>query len=128
MVLINPGSGPVPPSGDGWANTYEGAYVRAVEWLALIHERAATDVVLLNPGHPTGEGRWTFRFRHPVTDVAVELETHGIPQDQILAFEMERLFAPRIYWKGSSTGEPELSDWAAEGFRAVRTFVAEVPA
>lgn len=125
MVLINPGSGPVPTSGEGWTNTYEGAYGWATYWLGLIHEQAATDVVLLNPGTPSGDGRWTFRFRHPVTGVEVELVTHGIPFEQIPAYEKERLFAPRIYWNGSSCSEPVLQDWAADGFRAVRTFVEE---
>lgn len=123
-VIVNPGSGPVPESGEGWANTYEGAYGWAIYWLGLIHEQAATDVELLNPGTPNGDGRWKFGFRHPVTGVVVELDTHGIPFEQIAAYEKERLFAPRIYWNGSSCSDPELEDWAAPGFKALRTFVA----
>ena len=55
-----------------------------------------------------------------MTGVKVELETHGI--DNFQAYEKERVFAPRIYWNGSSCSNPELENFAAPGFTAIRTF------
>lgn len=119
-ILINPGSGPVADSGNGWTNTYETARELAVGWLKRMHhDEGMRDVELLE-GHGTRDGRWVFTFRHSVTNVEIELETHGV--DHIDAYQAERVFAPRVYWNGSSSANPELEHFAARGFESVRTF------
>ena len=126
-VLINPGSRiSGPGEGEGWTNTYETARAYAEQWLAQMHGEGMTDVELLD-GTTEREGRWVgrwvFTFRHPVTGKTVELETHGI--DDTDAYERQHTFAPRIYWNGSSTANPQLEHFAAPGFVAVRTFKQE---
>lgn len=121
-VIINPGSGGVAAQGDGWANTAEGAQREAQEWLERIHAEGMTDVELLPEVTESG-GRWTFSFRHQITGTVVTLETHGI--DNLDAYRKEHIFAPfgpRVYWRGDSSAEPKLEDFAAQGFVAVRTF------
>lgn len=84
-----------------------------------------TDVELL-PGSVVGvedKGRWVFTFRHKVTGTEVQLEIHGI--DDLDAYRKQYLFDPKIYWRGSSCAEPELEDFAAEGFKPLRTFIPE---
>ena len=118
-IIINPGSGTVPAVGDGWTNTAEAARAEAGRWLARIHEDGMTDVELL-PDVITlpVTGRWVFTFRHAVTGVSVELETHGV--DDLEAWRRQRVFDPRVYWAGSSAGSPCLDDFAAPGF--VKTY------
>jgi hypothetical protein len=77
-VIINPGSGAVALSGEGWTNTEAGAIRQANEWLAGILAEGMTDVRLSRPEAAEGEGRWRFGFLHQVTGVTVVLETHGI--------------------------------------------------
>jgi hypothetical protein len=119
-VLINPGSGPVPGTGEGWTNTYEGAEIEAQRWFRQMCEDGITDVVLILPGRPADVGRWTFEFRHEVTRKVVELETHGV--DNMDAYSKTRIFSPRVYWDGSSCGNPKIEDWAVDGFLVVKTF------
>lgn len=121
-VIINPGSRIGEP-GDGWANTYATARATAEEWLAAMHAEGLTGVTLLDGGEDHGDGRWGFTFRHEVTGASVRLDTHGI--DNLDAYERKHLFAPRVYWNGSSCSNPELEDFAAPGFVPVRTFAPE---
>lgn len=119
-LIINPGSGPVADAGTGWTNTQDGAFAEARRW----HDRMKADgfghdveLLDLDPhrqGHSNQEGRWLFEFRHKVTGVVVELETHGV--DNIEAYMKERVFAPRVYWNGSSCSSPALEQFAAAGF------------
>jgi hypothetical protein len=122
-MIINPGSRIGEP-GDGWTNTFEEARAEAGRWLTRMHASGMTDVQLLDGAHPDadmeGDGRWVFTFRHTVTGVTAELATHGI--DDTAAYERQHIFAPRVYWNGSSTAEPELENFAAPGFALVRTF------
>ena len=117
-VLINPGSDIGEP-GNGWTNTEATARDEAERWLAGMRADGITDVELAD-GATEREGRWVFTFRHAVTGTTVTLETHGI--DDIRAYQKDHIFAPRIYWNGSSTSNPELEHFAAPGFLAVRTF------
>jgi hypothetical protein len=117
-VLINPGSGPTPDSGNGWANTAERAREIAESWLANMTADGIRDVTLL-PGSTAREGRWTFRYQHAVTGAVVELETAGI--DRLDAYRRDHIFLPRQYWKGSSTGEPDIGDWLTDGYEIVKT-------
>jgi len=119
-MIINPGSRIGEP-GEGWTNTSETARSHAADWLTKMHADGMTDVELLD-GVTECEGRWVFAFRHAVTGTVVKLEMHGI--DNVQAYEKKHLFAPRIYWDGSSTSNPELEHFAAPGFAPVRTFVA----
>ena len=116
-LIINPGSR-IQSGGEGWTNTVEGARKKAEEWQELI--RAAGHDVFLMDGVEERDGRWVFGFQHNVTGVIVELETHGI--DNLEAYEGAHVFTPRVYWHGSSVSTPELEDWAADGFEAVRTY------
>jgi hypothetical protein len=120
MMIVNPGSGPI-AAGKGWVNTYEGARPSATAWHAEMLS-TGMEVDLLLPGEKLDDGRWMFGFRHRVTGVVVELTTHGI--DNLDAYRKERVFDPRVYWNGSSSADPKLEDWAAPGFRALRTYVA----
>ena len=117
-LIINAGSGAIPEAGDGWTNSHEGAVAHAREWHDRMIADGIQDVDLLLPGTPVA-GRWVFGFRHRVTGVTVDLETHGI--DDIVAYERDRIFAPKIYWNGSSVGEPDVADWLADGFEVVKT-------
>lgn len=117
-LIINPGSHIGEP-GNGWTNTAETARSHAADWLLQLHRDGMTDVELLE-GSTGSEGRWVFSFRHAVTGTTVKLETHGI--DDVEAYERQHIFAPRVYWNGSSLAEPELEHFAAPGFAAVRTF------
>ena len=120
-VMINVGAGPVSSSGDGWTNTIETARKSASDWLATMRAEGVGDVELL-PEAEEVDGRWRFTFRHRVTGVEVVLEIHGI--DDLKAYERERTFHPRIYWNDSTTAEPRLEDFAAPGFRMVKTFAS----
>jgi hypothetical protein len=118
-IVVNPGA----RLGDaqaatGWTNTYATARAAAEEWLAKMYAEGIADVELIAADETEREGRWTFTCRHSVTGVEAELETHGI--DDVAAYERQHIFAPRIYWCGSSTGSPSLSDFAAPGY--VMTF------
>lgn len=124
-TFINPGPGSIPTSGNGWTNTYEGAAREAVRWLDQMTTGGIRDVNLDLKGEDLGDGRWRFHFRHEVTGVVVDLDTHGI--DDYEAYERDRVFPPRIYWNGSSCGEPEVEDWATEGFEVVKTLTERTP-
>ncbi len=112
-LIINPGSH-VPDDAD---NTYVRALALARDW----HQKMRTegfgqDVELIEPDPAAGsEGRWMFAFRHRVTHVVVYLEAHGLDPD-------EHPFA-RVYWRGSSSANPALEDWAAPGY--VQTYRPE---
>lgn len=120
MLLINPGSHlPENKTGQGWTNTHAKALERALGWLKNLKAEGMTDIIMWDTKEET-DGRWKFIFHHKITKVDVELETHGI--DDLDAYQKEHIFAPRVYWNGSSTGEPELEQWAKEGFRPVKTY------
>lgn len=123
-VIVNPGSDiPDPVSGEGWTNTYGGALAQAWEWHArMVAEGLGHDVELLRPGRPCkgDSARWRFEFRHKVTGVVVALDTHGI--SDIEKYRKSHVFYPRVYWNGSSSGEPELEDFAEKGFEPYQSF------
>ena len=82
-VIINAGSGDIAESGTGWTNTRDGAQRAAAAWLNAMQNEGYGDVEVTEVG-PVGNGRWAFDFRHSVTGVVVQLETHGI--DDLDAF------------------------------------------
>lgn len=122
-IIINPGSEIGHAEGAvGWTNTYEKALDWARDWhKSMVDDDGLRDVELIVPDPPIeGDGRWTFHFRHLVTDVTVTLHTHGI--DDFDAYQRQCIFNPRVYWNGSSTATPLLADFAAPGFEKVSTF------
>lgn len=123
VIIINPGWNVA--AGEGWTNSFAEAQAEAVRWLAKLHADGMTDVRMLDDTSEEDEheGRWTFRFRHTITGTVVELETHGI--DNADAYCRQHIMTPRVYWRGSSSAEPVLEDFAAPGFIAVRTFRRE---
>lgn len=124
-VLINPGSGPVAETGDGWTNSYEGALAEAQQWLSRIHADGMEDVKLVLPCSCRADvdgGRWSFGFYHPVSGVVVVLQTHGV--SDVDAYMKERIFPPRVYWNGSSSAEPKVEDWLHPGYQVVKTLRA----
>ena len=120
-LFMNPGSGGIPVRGEGWTNTFAKARQTAEEWLDRMRAEGMRDIGLF-PGARHLNGRWEFTFRHAVTGVKVTLECDGV--DDMDAYVAERIFPPRIYWNGSSIGEPKLDDFAAEGFERVVTWKA----
>lgn len=105
----------------GPSNTYAQAEVNAQEWLEQMKGNSLIDIELLLPGTESGPGRWTFMFRHRVTNVSVPLEIHGITGKAFTAMQ----WPPRTYWNGSSVADPELNHFAAPGYVARSTFVRD---
>lgn len=105
-VLINPGSRV--PDVD---NTYERAQQYAREWLNRMTSEGFGDIEFIDTGEEC-EGRWLFLFRHKVTGVQVKLEQHGVAEDTV----RNLIFAPRVYWNGSSSAVPNMDNFAAPGF------------
>lgn len=129
-LILNPGSGPVEESGDGWENTYAGAVANAERWLARLADEGIREVDMTAPAEaPSDEGgRWTFQYRHRITGKVVELSTHGIVREQWAAYEKDggplaRIFGPpRVYWNGSSSEIVEIEAFAVIGWRICQTF------
>jgi hypothetical protein len=121
MLLINPGSTlPLAEAAIGWTNTHDQAKKYAYTWFYKpMQEQGFTDIEVTDTGEET-EGRWKFIFKHTVTGVEVELETHGI--DDLEAYEKQFIFTPRVYWNGGSSSNPELEDFKADGFSPVMTY------
>lgn len=125
-LIINPGSElPLAEAAIGWTNTHETAKRHAYDWFYKpMLEKGFTDIEVTDTGEEN-DGHWKFLFKHTITGVVVELETHGI--DNVAAYEKQFVFTPRVYWKGSSVSDPELEQFAAEGFVPVMTYRAEAP-
>ena len=119
-LIINAGSR-IGGDPQGWSNTVEEARRRAKEWLYRMRAEGFTDIEMLEPGDEA-DGRWLFVFRHTVTGVEVPLRMHGI--DDLVAYERQNIFSPRVYWNGSSSANPDLDDFAATGFVKAMTFTA----
>jgi len=99
MIIINPGSN---VSG----GTLEQALINAQVWLDGLHRDGMKEVVI-DPDPVYEEGRWSFTFRHTVTEKTALLETHGLTEEET----HKLLFMPRVYWNGSSTADPSISDF-----------------
>ncbi|WP_067671748.1 hypothetical protein [Nocardia miyunensis] len=121
MTIINAGSHIAPTQPDeGWTNTREKAAQYAREWFwDQITRDGFTDIEFVDTGRED-EGRWVFEVRHKITGVVVEIEQHGI--DNLDAYRKRHLFTPRVYWNGSSSANPRLEDFAADGFEPVMTY------
>jgi len=122
MLLINPGSHIGENTSEKWANTHEQALQNALGWLKNIQNDGYKNIRMYDTKEEI-EGRWKFIFKHLVTGVEVELETHGITD--IDEYKKEHVFTPRVYWNGSSTGEPELDQWLTDGYHKVMDIEAK---
>jgi|JI10StandDraft_1071094.scaffolds.fasta_scaffold481435_3 hypothetical protein len=120
MLLINPGSHIGEQSSEKWANTHEQALENALRWLKNIQDDGIKNIRMYDT-KTEEQGRWKFIFKHLITGVEVELETHGITDmDEYIK---ENVFTPRVYWNGSSCGEPELDQWLTDGYKKVLDIV-----
>ena len=104
MMIINPGS-------ENKGGSYKEAYKIAREWLMSIHAEGFPEVYFRFKEH-IEDGNYVFVFTHRTTKVKVLLETHGFTYEECKKF----MFRPRIYWNGSSTGNPKLEDWLTDKF------------
>ncbi len=104
MLIINPGS-------HVEGGTVEQARINAQPFLDGIHKMGMGEVSI-DPDPVYDDGRWTFVFRHPATGKTVLLQTHGLTDEEC----WKRLFIPRIYWDGSSTAEPQITDFLPDGW------------
>jgi hypothetical protein len=118
-MLINPGTR-IGGKSDGWTNTAEAARAEAERWLTRMAGDGLAEVELLDEVNPVDGGRWQFTFRHTITGTRVSLETHGI--NDLDAYRQQYTFDPKVYWNGSSSGDPTLGDFAAPGFEPVQTY------
>ena len=119
-LIINPGSGDVGTQGEGWTNTRDQSKINAYEqFYKPMIEEGFTDITVKDTKQYR-EGRWVYEFTHDVTGKTIELEMHGI--DNMEAYMKEHIFGTRIYWNGSSSSNPELEQFAEEGFVPVKTF------
>jgi hypothetical protein len=90
----------------------EQATKNAKEWLDSIHESGISEVSMSFEGQ-LEDGDYVFRFKHWVTGKENTLEIHGFTREECSKF----IFSPRVYWNGSSTANPEIKDWIADGFK-----------
>lgn len=114
MLIINPGS-------ENKGGTFEQATKNANNWLKLIHSGGFPGVEM-SFVEQLKDGDFLFSFTHNVTKKVVELCIHGFTDEECERFT----FRPRVYWNGSSTADPKIEDWLADGFKyRIEYFVDE---
>ncbi len=120
-MIINPGSEvATEKSGNGWTNTHAQAKRYAYDWFyKRMLEDGFTDIKVIDTGIEVN-GRWQFIFKHQVTGAEVYLEIHGI--DNLKEYSKRYIFGARVYWNGSSSGNPAIGDFEAEGFEPIMTY------
>ena len=107
-MIINPGSNTL-------GDTYENARKEAERLLANMLEEGITDIELLEEYRTDEQGRFTFTYRHRVTGKTGEWDITGLEWDN----EWEKrgfMFPPRMYWNGSSVGNPEWKDFLTDEY------------
>lgn len=117
-LVVNAGSH-IRNAGLGWTNTYETAQHNARKWFNQMLDNGFIDIELIDTGIET-EGRWSFTVRHTITGVEVDLDMHGVDDEK--AFDKQNYARPRVYWNDSSCANPDLEDFAADGFKPARTY------
>jgi hypothetical protein len=105
-VIVNPGSR-INPS---LPNSYERAQQYARKWLDQMRAEGISDIELID-NREFSDGRWRFRFRHLITGVTVNLDQHGLSDN-----DDKSIFPTRVYWNGSSSANPSIEDFAAPGY------------
>ena len=104
-VIINAGS-------ENKGGTFEQAKINAEKWLKSIHEEGFLEVEMSFIEQEKG-GSFQFDFKHTVTQKVATLYIHGFTDDECSKF----VFHPRVYWNGSSTADPKIEDFLADGFK-----------
>lgn len=102
-IIINAGS-------ENKGGTFEQALINANCWFKNIKEEYPE--VEMSTNKSKADGMFDFIFTHGVTKKQVVLSIHGFTDKQCDEFT----FSPRVYWNGSSTAEPKIEDWLADGF------------
>lgn len=115
MLILNAGSTIGTPS-NGWTNTFEKAVEHAQEWLRMMNNNGIRDVRIVS-NTPADGGRWDFVFMHDITGKCATLSAHGI--DNLEWYMEQNTFHPRVYWNGSSTANPKIQDFLADGYEIV---------
>lgn len=108
MLIINPGS-EVP---DTPHNSYERAKATADKWHATMIRRWPEVTITYPDPNDMDDGRWNFKFHHPVTGVTRVLSTHGIRRED------QGVFGVRTYWDGSSSSSPQDGSWLPQQHEA----------
>jgi len=103
-VIINPGS-------ENKGGSLEQAIINAKNWLKIIHDEGFLEVKMKHVKKYEG-GNFMFHFKHSVTKKTAKLEIHGFTDEECKKF----MFHPRVYWNGSSTGNPQIEDWLTDDF------------
>jgi hypothetical protein len=104
-LIINAGS-------ENKGGTFEQAKKNAKAWLKSIHDEGFLEVTMSYiKRHDNGD--WVFHFTHSTTKKVATLEIHGFTDEQCKSF----IFSPRVYWNGSSTADPQITDWLEDGFK-----------
>lgn len=119
MFIINPGS-QVGKQEVGFTNTHDQAREYAYRWFYRPMQKQGFTDISVEDKNEERDGRWLFIFKHEVTGKEVELEVHGI--DNLDAYTDKYIFAPRVYWNGSSSSDPDIEDFAADGYEPVLTY------
>lgn len=122
MLIVNAGS-QIPETGAGWTNTLDQARKNAQDWFDTMRGSGFTDLEMTLQSEDPVDDRWRFVFTHTVTGATAELDMHGV--DNIDAFRRQTWGYPRAYWNGGSSSEPQLEDFAADGFEPVMTYRAK---
>lgn len=118
-LIINPGSS-IGQQQEGFTNTHKQAKIHAYEWFYKpMLKQGFTDITVVDTKEEN-DGRWKFIFKHDITGKEVELEVHGI--DNMDKYTDKYIFTPKVYWNGSSVSDPELEQFADEGYEPVMTF------
>jgi hypothetical protein len=103
-LIINSGS-------ENTGGTFEQAELNAKKFLEGCHDEGLFEVEM-SFVEVRETGNFVFHFTHKVTGKVVELSTHGFTDDECRQF----MFNPRVYWNGSSTADPKIEDFMADGF------------
>jgi hypothetical protein len=103
VILMNPGS-------ENKGGTTAQAKRNAVKWLKRIHKEFPE--VIMNLKGKDDFGDWEFEFQHLITKKKAILAIHGFTKTECKNFT----FKPRVYWNGSSTSEPSITDWLPRGW------------
>ena len=115
MLIINPGSEISEGNKDKkWTNTHKQARVNAYGGFYKPMEKEGFIDIEVEDTKKENDGRWLFIFKHKITGVSVELQIDGI--DDLDEYKKENIFTPRTYWNGSNCSDPDIKDFAKEGY------------
>jgi len=105
-IIINAGS-------ENTGGTLEQAKINAENWLKAIKANICVDDLEMTFVKQYEDGDFLFEFKHLITGKVATLVTHGFTEEECKKFTQY----PRVYWEGSSTADPKLEDWLADGYK-----------